>query len=78
MSGRIFDNCQRFQLSDQICDIFHRIHPIEISTDDIFEIVPMRSDLFSYLNKLKLVCKQIQLHVYIFGHHIIDKTDSVV
>ena len=64
-SGRIFDNGQRFQLSDQISDIFHRIRPIEISTDDIFEIVPMRSDLFSYLNKVKHVCKQIQLQIYI-------------
>ena len=56
---------ERFQVSDQISDIFHRIHPIETGTDDIFEIVTMCTDLFSYLNKMKLVCKQIQLHVYI-------------
>ena len=44
-SGLIFDICQRFQLSDQI-DISHQqivirifvIHPIVISTDDIFEV----------------------------------------
>ena len=29
------------------------------------QIVPMRSDLFSSLNKVKHVCKQIQRHVYI-------------
>ena len=63
MSGRIFDNCQRFQLSDQISDIFHQILPIEISTDDIFKIMPTRMYLFSYLNIVKPVCKQIQLHV---------------
>ena len=63
MSGRIFDNCQHFQLSDQISDIFHRILPIEISTYDIFKIMPTRMYLFSYLNIVKPVCKQIQLHV---------------
>ena len=47
----------RFQVSEQISDIFHRIHPIETGTDDIFEIVTMCTDLFSYLNKMKLVCK---------------------
>ena len=29
------------------------------------KIVPTHSDLFSYLNRVKDVCKQIQLHVYI-------------
>ena len=56
-SGRIFDTCQRFQLSDQISDISHRILPIVIRMHDFFKIVPMRSDLFSYLNKVKHVCK---------------------
>ena len=57
MSGRIFDNCQRFQLSDQISDIFHQILPIEISIDDIFKIMPTRMYLFSHLNIVKPVCK---------------------
>ena len=64
-SGRIFDTCQRFQLYDQISDISHRILPIVIRMHDPFKIVPMRSDLCSYLNKVKHVCKQIQRHVYI-------------
>ena len=59
MSGRLFDNCQRFQLSDQISDIFHRILPIEISTDDIFKIMPTRTYLISYLNKMKPMGEQI-------------------
>ena len=29
------------------------------------KIVPMHSDLFPYLNRVKHVCKQIELHVYI-------------
>ena len=57
-SGRIFDTCQRFQLSDQISDISHRILPIVIRMHDPFKIVPMRSDLCSYLNKVKHVCKE--------------------
>ena len=52
-----------WQLSHQICDIFHQIPRITTSTHDIFKLVPMRSDLFSYLNKMKPMCKQIQLHV---------------
>ena len=74
-SGRIFNNCQRFKLSGQISDIFLRIHPIEISTDDILEIMPMRSDLFSYLDKVKPMCKQIQLHVS--AHNCRVLTDRV-
>ena len=35
---QMFDHCQRFQVSDQISDIY-QIHPIEISTDDIFKIL---------------------------------------
>ena len=62
-SGRIFDTCRRFQLSDQISDISHRILPIVTRMHDLFKIVP--SDLFSYINKVKHVCKQIQRHVYI-------------
>ena len=61
-------------MSDQICDIFHRIHPIEIGADNIFKIVTMRTDLFSYLNKMKLMCKQIQLHVGPYRCRILTDT----
>ena len=46
MSGRIFDNRQCFQLSDQISNIFHWILPIVIHTDDLFKIMPTRTYLF--------------------------------
>ena len=47
MSGRIFENCQRFQLSDQISDTFDRILPIVIRMHDLFKIMPIRTYLFS-------------------------------
>ena len=43
MLGRIFDNSKRFQLSDHISDIFHRILPIVIRMHDLFEIIPTRT-----------------------------------
>ena len=58
-SRQIFDTCQRLQLSDQTSDIFPQILLIVIRMQDLFKIMPTRTYLFSNLNKIKPIGKQI-------------------